>query len=193
MKVYLKLISILLVIGFSGCTCEESIIDTYLLSDYEKSLIPFNDFQDLFYINENGQRIKATTQPRIIELERQHRGPESCEYWEVESISNFINFTQSGFSIQLNIGTFNDLTSFSLKYVIPDSDNTKDEYFEDLINPSNEQVVEINLNGFEFENVYIFNNNFLNEDSKIELILYSSEGKGVELISFKEGKYLKLE
>lgn len=193
MKICLKLTPILLILGFSGCTCEETIIDTYLLSDNEKSLIPFNDFQDLFYINENGQRIKATTQPRIIELERQYRGPESCEYWEVESISNFINFTQSGYSIQLNIVTFNDLTSFNLKYVIPNSDNTKDEYFEDLINPSNEQVVDINLNGFEFENVYVFNNNFLNEDSKIELILYSSEEKGVELISFKDGKYLKLE
>jgi len=57
MKIYLKSILILLVLGLSGCTCEESIIDSYLLSDYEKSLIPFNDYQDLFYLNENGQQI----------------------------------------------------------------------------------------------------------------------------------------
>ena len=191
MKPSIKLIALILIFGFSGCTCEESVIDTYLLSEYEKSLIPYNDYQDLYYINENDQKIKATTQPRIIKIEKQNPGPESCEYWEVESISNFINFTQSGFSIFLNIGTFNDITSFSLEYVIPDSDNTGNEYFENLINPSNEQVV--NFNGVEFENVYVFNNNFLNEESKIELILYSAVGKGVELISFKDGKYLKLE
>jgi hypothetical protein len=193
MKIYLKSILILLVLGLSGCTCDESIIDTYLLSDYEKSLIPFNDYQDLFYLNENGQLIKATTQPRILQLERQSLGPESCEYWEIESISNFINFNQNGFSIRLNLDTFNDITSFNIKYGIQNSDNTEDEYFENLTNPSNEQVVDINLNGFEFENVYVFNNSLLNENSTIELILYSSEGKGIEFISFENGKYLKLE
>jgi hypothetical protein len=193
MKIYLKSILILLVLGLSGCTCEESIIDSYLLSDYEKSLIPFNDYQDLFYLNENGQQIIATTQPRILQLKKRFRGPESCEYWEIESISNFINFNQNGFSIRLSLDTSNDITYFKIGYKIQNSDNTEDEYFENLINPSNEQVVDINLNGFEFENVYVFNNSLLNENSTIELILYSSEGKGIEFISFENGKYLKLE
>jgi hypothetical protein len=191
MKTNFKLASILLIIGFTGC-CNEQLIDTYLLSEYDKSLIPFNDYQDLIYINENGQNIKASTQPRIINLERDYRGPESCEYWEVESLSNFINFPQNGFSIQLGIGTFNDLSFFGLEYVIPNSDNSDNEYFTELMNPFNEQVVDINLNGFEFKNVFVFNNNYLNENSKIDLILYSSEGKGVELISFSDGKFLKL-
>ncbi len=184
--------SILLILGLYGC-CNEDLIDTYLLSDYEKSLIPFIDYQDLIYTDENGQQIKATTQPRIMKLERDYRGPESCEYWEAESISNFIGFPENGFAIKLDIGTFSDLTFFRLEYVIPNSDNSENEYFEDLINPTSEQVVDINLNGIEFENVYVFNNNFLNENSKIDQILYSSEGKGVELISFIDGKYLKLE
>ena len=99
---------------------------------------------------------------------------ESCEYWEIESISNFINFNQNGFSIRLSLDTSNDITYFKIGYKIQNSDNTEDEYFENLINPSNEQVVDINLNGFEFENVYVFNNSLLNENSTIELILYSS-------------------
>ena len=191
MKIHFKLIAILLITVLSGC-CNEELIDSYLLSDYEKSLIPFNDYHDLIYINELGQNIKASTQPRIINLERNQRGPESCEYWEVESLSNFINFPHNGFSIQLSIGTFNDLSFFGLEYVIPDSDNSGNEYFTELMNPFNEQVVDINLNGFEFKNVFIFNNNYLNENSKIDLILYSSEGKGVELISFLDGTFLKL-
>ncbi len=192
MKIHLKLISILLITALSGC-CNEELIDTYLLSDYEKSLIPFNDYQDLIYINEKGIQIKATSQPRIIEMNRVNPGHENCEYWKVESISNFINFTEIGFSIQLNIGTINDLTSiFGLEYVIPDSDNSQNEYFDELINPTNGQVVDLNFYGFDFKNVYVFNNNFLNKNSKIDFILYSSEGKGVELISYIDGKYLKL-
>jgi len=191
MKIYLKLISILLIMGLSGC-CNEELIDSYLLSDYEKSLIPFNDYQDLIYINENGQNVKASTQPRIIDLERDYRGPESCEYWEIESLSNYINFIENNFTIRLGMNRFNDLTFFGLEYVILDSDNSENEYFNGLMNPTNEQVIDINLNGFEFKNVYVFNNNYLNENSKIELILYSSEGKGVELISFLDGKFLKL-
>ena len=183
--------SILLILVVYGC-CNGELIDTYLLSDYEKSLIPFIDYQDLIYTNENGQQIKATTQPRIMKLERDYRGPESCEYWEAESISNFIGFPESGSAIKLSIGTFSDLTSFSLEYVIPNSDNSENEYFEGLINPSNEKAVNISLHGFEFEKVFVLNNNYLNENSKIELILYSSEGKGVELISFIDGKFLKL-
>jgi len=177
--------------GLSGC-CNEELIDSYLLSDYEKSLIPFNDYQDLIYINENGQNVKASTQPRIIDLERDYRGPESCEYWEIESLSNYINFIENNFTIRLGMNRFNDLTFFGLEYVILDSDNSENEYFNGLMNPTNEQVIDINLNGFEFKNVYVFNNNYLNENSKIELILYSSEGKGVELISFLDGKFLKL-
>ena len=191
MKPYFKLTFILLMIGLTGC-CNEELIDSYLLPEFEKSLIPFNDYQDLIYINETGQNIKASTQPKIINLERDYRGPESCEYWEYETISNFINFTESGFLIRLGVGTFNDLTAFGLEYVIPNSDNSENEYFDELINPTNEQVVDINLYGFEFKNVYVFKNNFLNENSKIELILYSSEGKGVELISYIDGKFLKL-
>ena len=93
---------------------------------------------------------------------------------------------------QLNIDTYNDVTIFNLKYIASNNDNSKNEYFSELINPSKEQVTDINKHGFEFKNVHVFNNNFLNENSTIELILFSSEGKGVELISYLDGKFLKL-
>ncbi|EAQ37677.1 hypothetical protein MED134_14652 [Dokdonia sp. MED134] len=193
MKFYLKGLTILFTLLCCSCTCDDSVIDTFLLSDFEKSLIPFDNYQDLFYVNENGEQVRATTQPRTIQIEKESRGAERCGYWEVETITNFINFSQNGFSIQLNMETSNDITSFDINYGIQNSDNSENEYFETLRNPSDEQIVNINVNGFEFENVYVFNNSFLNENNTIELILYSSEGRGIELISFENGNYLKLE
>lgn len=187
------LLSILIGMGITGCGCKEELIDVFLLSNHEKSLISFEGYQDLLYVNEKGQQIKATTQPRKVSLDKVTRGPESCEYREFEVINNFINFFDNGFSIKLKMeASGKDRTRFSLTYTIPESNNSKNEYFQDIINPSNEQLIDIELNGFKFSNVYDFKNNFLNKDSKIERVLYSSEGRGVEMISFKDGKYIKL-
>lgn len=193
MKNRLKFMIVFLIFGLSGC-CEPELTDKYLLSEHEKSLVPFNSYQDLMYENENGQNIKSSTQPRIIELIAEfpdHHG-ESCGYWEYEKLHNFVNFTSSGFSIKLTLIALKGLTLFEINYGIPNSDNSENEYFTDILNPSSEQAINVNLNGVEFENVFVFNNNNLNENSKVELILFSSEGKGIELISFYDGTFLKL-
>lgn len=188
MKIYLKITIITLI--FSGC-CSQELVDTYSLSEYEKSLIPFISYQDLAYINHNGQKTKATTQPRTIVVKRDEPGPESCKYWEYETLNNFINFIDNGFAIQLDCESNYDLSRFEIKYVIPNSDNSQNEYFPTLSQPSKEQATNISLKGFEFKNVFVFNNP--DENGKVEIILYSSEGKGLVFIGFSNGAYLKLE
>ena len=190
MKIYLKITIAIITLGLTGC-CSQELVDTYSLSEYEKSLIPFISYQDLAYINHKGQKTKATTQPRTIAVKRDEAGPESCKYWESETLNNFINFIDNGFSIQLNIESNYGLSSFKIKYVIPNSDSSQTEYFPTLSKPSKEEATNISLQGFEFKNVFVFNNP--DENGEVEIILYSSEGKGVVFIGFSNGAYLKLE
>ena len=111
---------------FLGCVqvCPDGqlLLETYRLTEYEKSLIPFKAFTEISYENELGELVVANTQPRDLELMSNQTIPENCEYFEYETIENFINFIDLDFSIELNMVKFETFTSFTMAYV--ESGNT---------------------------------------------------------------------
>jgi len=123
-------------------------------------------------------------------LNKNQPGPESCEYWETETLNNFINFIDSGFTIELNLTMYREDVDLRLCYWVDESQGSDNEFFTILQNPTGQKAENINLMGFEFKEVFVFNNR--DDNGKVDQILYSSKGKGVEFISFSDGTYLKL-
>jgi len=188
-NLFTKYYALILILFVSGC-CEQELTERYLLSDYEKSLVAYTSYDSITYVDETGQNLVTTTQPRIIQLNKNQPGPESCEYWETETLNNFINFIDSGFTIELNLTMYREDVDLRLCYWVDESQGSDNEFFTILQNPTGQKAENINLMGFEFKEVFVFNNR--DDNGKVDQILYSSKGKGVEFISFSDGTYLKL-
>jgi hypothetical protein len=195
MKIYLQIGIGIMFLTLSGCCNKLELMDSYSLSEFEKSLVPFTDCRDLVYYNEKGERIKASTQPRTINIQRWSPGPESCHYEEYEELNNFINFWDDGFSIQIDLSSANGYTSFGIKYVISGNiaateilNIERAPFFERPLLENSKDTI---LNDFEFKKVFVFNNPDVN--NRVKTILFSAEGNGVEFISFTDDAYLKLE
>ena len=185
--------SLIICFIMSGC-CNEDLTGSYELSDYSKSLVPFTDYNELNYINELGQRKIATTQPRIIETKTDKPGPESCQYSEYETLSNFINFQNPEFSVQIDMLSNNGKASFGIRYLEVGNDNSIENFDLENYNISMDDYKEAKKDttifDFTFNEVYIFSNE---ENRKIKTIIFSSTGRGIEFIEFKDGSFLKLE
>ena len=162
-------------------------LETYRLTEYEKSLIPFKAFTEIPYENELGELVVANTQPRDLELMSNHTIPENFEYFEYETIENFNNFIDLGFSIELNMVKFETFTSFTMAYV--ESGNTSArEKLQELSDFSENDSETVNFMGTEIRGVFVFSNP--DSNGNIAFVCYSSIGRGIELIQFSDGQYL---
>ncbi|PTX44802.1 hypothetical protein C8P64_0784 [Christiangramia gaetbulicola] len=184
---------LIILIFLSGC-CEEDLTGSYQLDEFARSIVPFQEYTTLNYRNDSGERILANTQPREIKIIKDKPGPESCQYSEHETLSNFINFQDPEFSIQLGMSSGDNGVSFGLKYV-ESGDNSATEVFdlEGYDPPTNnlqDALKDTLINVYQFSNVLVFSNA---ANEKIRTIVYSSSGRGIEIIEFADGSYLKLE
>ena len=191
----IKLITLLTVLANLSSCCDSNLTGSYELSDFAESLVPYNDYSKLYYKNELGQRRIANTQPRTFEIRKNSPCPECCQYSEYETLNNFVQFRNHGFSIQLDLTSIDNNEGFTLKYVVI-GNNSATEIFhlEGVLNPFDNILEEATkdtiLYDFEFEEVLVFSND---ENLVIKTILYSSQGRGIEFIEFADGTYLKLE
>jgi len=187
----LKIISVVILVFSLTACCEPELIASYLLTDYEKSLITTTDYHDLIYLESSGQRFLATTQPRERVINTQSERGEKCGYTEHERIWTFINFERKGFSIKVEIDLADGQNFWLYKYA--NDSASRDAEFN--LNcggnpiPFEYQITDISISGFNFRNVFVFED--CSKKSDMTRIIYSAKN-GIEFIEFKNGDYYKL-
>ncbi len=189
MKKILPLFAITLLIY--SCICEDEIVESYKLNEFEKSLIPYTSYQELGFVDDEGNTFIANSQPKESIIDTNRAGPESCRLTEYEEETNFLNFQSKGILIKLEL-TADNFTYFSLGITSENSDNNGlfDLACEGLFNLSiQERLTDISINQFDFQNVIVFQN--CSESTEIERIIYSNIN-GIEFIEFNDGKWIKL-
>lgn len=187
-------ITLILFLIISGC-CKDEIVQSNKLNEFEKSLIPYISYQELTFIDNEGNTFIANSQPKEIIIDTDREGPESCRLTEYEEETNFLNFPSKDILLKLelraNYGTYFSLT------VASESDNNNnnnngrfDLACEGLFNLSiEERLTDLSINQFDFQNILVFQN--CSESTEIEQIIYSTIN-GIEFIEFSDGKWLKL-
>jgi len=170
------------------------------LTDTEKTLIPYSSLDNLYFIDENNEVVRASIEPRQLETYTERPGPESCDLDEYQRLTGVIRFFPRNFEITIQMETFYDRTDMTLSenlfntvdmqtYDVVDT-NHFSLTCESLYEPNlEEKMSDITISDFEFENVLVFIN--CDEHSAISRIICSSH-KGVEFIEYWNGSYLKL-
>ncbi len=176
--------------SLSAC-CEPQLTASYLLTDFEKSLITTTDYHDLIYLESSGQRFLATTQPRERVIYTQSERGEKCGYTEHERMWTFINVERKGFSIKVEIDLANGQNFWLYKYTNDSASSDAGFNLNCGVNslPLEYQITDISISGFNFKNVFVFED--CSKKSDITRIIYSAKN-GIELIEFKNGNYYKL-
>ncbi|MBZ9632180.1 hypothetical protein LB465_15465 [Salegentibacter sp. LM13S] len=178
---------IILVTLLTGC-CKEEVLGEDPLSDYEKELIPYNGYDEIEYLNEDGQIILAQSTPTKIESDRWKPGPESCSFTEYERSYSHLFFSSEDFTLKLEINKSYD-GEFTIEIGRGESYIFSQGCRIFLDQPIEERITNISLAGDDFTNVLVFEN--CSADSKISKILYSSE-KGIEYLEFSNGSFYKI-
>lgn len=157
---------------------------SYQLTEDEIFLIPYTEYLDLRYENEEGNIVMGSTQPKIIE--DFSNAEESCTYVEYQEVSSFLAFRSIDISVQMKVMKYEE-PNFVLTHYFPDSQESFG--IVDLDLDGTETTSDFSHLGFDFKNVIVFETS--NEESKTELIIYSIK-HGVQLIAYRNGDYLKL-
>lgn len=182
-----------LTIILTSC-CKDDIVTSYRLTDSERNLIPFIDFNRIPYTNQDGINFTGLAQPKEYKIDSERLGAESCNIRETESMYTFIGFENKDFVFQLTVSKYSDdLVEFKINKSILDSINSQ-EYFSLQCNGASiykedTSKTNISLHGFDFEDVLIFKD--CENVSEINQIIYS-EDKGIEFIEYDNENYLKL-
>ena len=158
-KVFLILLFATLIT--SGC-CRDEIVDSYRLNQFEKTLIPYNTYEELKFINEEENIVIINSQPKTTSISSDRYGPESCRLFETEATSTYLYIPNLELRLAC-VGLF---------------DRDIEERFTD-----------ISIGEFNFQNIVVFQD--CQGYSPITQIIYSIEN-GVEFIEFSNGKWLKL-
>ncbi|WP_289040500.1 hypothetical protein [uncultured Zobellia sp.] len=189
MKLYKLSFLLFLVLG--GC-CKDEIVESKELNEFEKSLIPYNSFQELNFIDEQGNTVIANSQPKESIFDKRRAGPESCRLFEYEREINSLNFQSQNILIKIELNN-ESLTDFFLtvirEHALPNEkfDLACDELFSLTIQ---ERLTNLTVNQFDFENILVFQN--CSESAEIVKIIYSPTN-GIEFIEFDNGTWLKLD
>ncbi len=191
MKTTAQLILVFLFLLFTGC-CQDEIVGSFRLNTFEKKLIPYTSFQEISFMDNEGNTFIANSQPKESIVDRDRAGPESCLITEFEEESNFLNFQSKGLLIQLRLiadgVTYFSLTSRSA--TTPENNGKFDIACENLFEESiEERLTSTTFGEFNFQNVLIFQD--CTGSSAIERII-SSPQKGIEFIEFNNGDWFKL-
>ena len=172
-----------------GC-CEEEVVNSDRLSSFEKTLMPNTSPQELTYIDNEGNTIKANDVPKESTIERRRHGPESCAIREYEEEEKFLIFPSEDIFIEFELRA-SDITRFSI-FVNSETANTHGRFdlsCTDYRLSIEEQLKDVSINGFDFKNVLVFQN--CSESSQIQRLIYSPVN-GVEYLEFRNGDWLRL-
>jgi hypothetical protein len=185
-----KVVSLIFPVFVLSSCCESEITDTYSLTDYEKSLITVTEYIDIQYVDQNNSYWYASTQPKEHVIYNESAGAESCKYTQNERLWTFLNFVSKSFAIQIELVADHG-TTFSLCEYGINAPSSGDCFGLDCNGPYlpiEERVTDISIQGFDFTNIFVFEN--CTKKSSIKRILYSTEN-GIEFIEYANGDYLK--
>ena len=174
----------------SGC-CEDEIVESYRFNEFEKNLIPYTSFEELRFIDNEGNTFVNNSQPKDHVVDVDRAGPESCQLTEYEQETNFLYFQSQDILFKFELTTHYE-TNFTLTSTSESTENNG--RFElacaGLFGSSiEERLTDLSIDQFDFQNVLVFQD--CSESTEIERIVYSPV-KGVEYLEFRDGRWLKL-
>ena len=179
-----------------GC-CQSEIEYSNLLTSTEKSLIPYFTYNNSYFNDENGNEIRASFDPRILERHNERPGPESCELEEYESLNGEIRFLSRNFVIKMKIFTHFESRFLTLTEYFYGDQTFGVDFNIDCNNATfnldniklDDKLENIELLNFEFKKVIVIEN--CSVDSTINKMIISPN-KGLIFILYKDNSYLKL-
>jgi hypothetical protein len=189
----LLLLSLLMI---SSCVCNDDLIKATTLNDLEIDLVNLNSQTEFIYEDEQGRLLNAVANYADINVERDRRGPESCEYFQFETKETVI-FT-TGFllnSIYLTIrSSSSSLRTFSAYILETDVEGNVmrsrlNSVVLDQDGLSSSNLSTVTIRGFTFNNAIELTTDF--EGSNI-INMIITPLRGIEYIGYANDKYLKL-
>ena len=166
----------------SGCGCTDDVILDYQLTDFEKSLIPFDSDTEVEFITDAQVIIKALNTAKTIEvMDLNFSDDESCMSTLIEIQENELRFEnggrQFGYRVAKNFGNTSNIgaTDGIISYGV---EETNTESLE-------ERLTNISTDGFEFNNVIVLNS----IDNSTFIVCKAN--RGIEFIKNSDGSYLK--
>jgi len=173
----------LIVISFLliGC-CPDKSVCSNKLTDLEKAFVPYARMDNLYFADENGNKVRASIEPSEFETYSVQGGAESCKSEEYQKLSGAIRFFPRNFEISMEMETFYEGTHMTLTenlhkwvdvqtYSIGGRNDFSlacEGFYESNLE---ERLIDITILDFEFENVLVFVN--CDENSTISRIICS--------------------
>ncbi|MCK9167761.1 MAG: hypothetical protein EOL88_13425 [Bacteroidia bacterium] len=196
----MKSLRLFLVTGLLAfACCRPVLIDTYLLTEQQKSLIPYvPDTQVTFSFN--GEKSFPIIITEVSKgMQQEYRGEESCQYYEYERKTAILRSVYPEINIEATVCAQNnesfkryDTLNFSVRL------GYKQFALNCQWDPTGISFCDTVLAGFHYHKVLVFNNctdaSHLSDTSLLyyQHIVWSQEN-GLELITFNNGDYYVLE
>ncbi|WAC03731.1 hypothetical protein N7U66_10045 [Lacinutrix neustonica] len=158
MKKILSLFTIVILIY--SCGCDDEIVYSNKLTEFEKSLIPYTAFDNSYFLDENGNSIRASFDPRKFEIYTDRPGPESCQLQEYENLNGAVRFISKDLELTLELNTLYERRQFKINEYYYGNDNLGINFFQNCENglennPFDNRLENITLLNFEFTDVII--------------------------------------
>ena len=171
----------------TGC-CKDEDVGRDLLTDYEEEIIQYNGYDDIEYINEEGQIGIAQSSTAKIARDIWRPGTESSSLWEYQTSTRHIIFRSEDFTLQIEIDKLL-AGNFTINIGRGESYYFGQDCRIPLVQPIEQRVTNISIEDYEFTNVIVFEN--CSDFSEISKIFYSAEN-GIEYLEFLNGSFLKI-
>ncbi|WP_157632548.1 hypothetical protein [Cochleicola gelatinilyticus] len=181
-----KILLFIISITIFGCGCNDDGFESFELTEFERSLIPFTTEQNVQFINQESELLDATITAKTIDnFNLNSSDDESCMVTLVESHRNQLILNGTGQDFFVFVQKSRNLTEFIITSGVRD-------FAIDGCETNFETIVQATTNytsdGFSFENVFILEN--CGTENLISTFIYSSQN-GIEFIKYDNGNYLK--
>lgn len=173
---------------FTGC-CIIKHTDYYILTEFEQTLVSYNSFQDLNFVDEEGNTFIASSSPQENIFEVRYDERYGCDEIEFETITSTLRFDSQDLFLHILLEAAEP--SF-MEFEIQSNGTT-------VLNPIcslndeieiQEQFQDITIQGSEYQNVLVIQS--CDSDSPISRIIYSTTN-GIQFIEFESGKWWRLD
>ena len=166
----------------SGCGCTDDVTLNYQLTEFEKSLIPFNTDTEVEFITDSQVVVKGLNTAKKTEvMDLNFSDDESCMSTLIEIQENELKFEniekQFSYRVAKNFGNTSSIGA-SDGIISYGAEETSTENLE-------ERLTNISTDGFEFNSVIILKS----IDNSTFIICKAN--KGIEFIKNSDGSYLK--
>lgn|GEM_PF-5837561 len=170
----------ILLLSLYSCTCLE--LSDEFLTQYQRSLIPYEMATPLVFIDQNKQQVNGSVTDKISDSYLYDR-TESCDPANAERQRATVKIPSKGLSLEVRVNAL--APTFEIAF---------DESVYTPSCPFNENlaqtITDVEVDGFVYQDVFRFEYCIF-QDSNIAFIVFSEE-RGIEFIKYDDGSYLKL-